>query len=124
MNFLIQLLGHIGRGFAILQVLLWELVKLLFKNLGLGVITILVSLKFVYDWAVRLIDRLLQHLDVLRNNQIDGSLTAGDQILEWLGIMDCFLPMGYILGGLVFCALLWTASLIYRFLKSWIPTVN
>jgi hypothetical protein len=67
-----------------------------------------------------LLTTLLSKLAAITVPNSNVSQSVGD----WLSVANTFAPVQEGFGLLIVVSTLWVAMLIYRFIKSWIPTVS
>ncbi len=91
-----------------------------------------------WTWLVALILLAVTAVTALLSSVLDLLTTTLSQLAEitvpnsnvsqnvgdWLSVANTFAPVQEGFGLLIVLSTLWIAMLIYRFVKSWIPTVN
>lgn len=118
-------LGAIAGIWQIITSVIVRIVSYVFKRKLMLSIIVITMLKTFYDWITEFINSLVSRVEAIRS-ATEYVYTDGlfDTVIDIMEKANYVFPIDVIFSLMSGILVLWLASLTYRYIKSWLPTIN
>ena len=118
-------LGAIAGIWQIITSVIVRIVSYVFKRKLMLSIIVITMLKTFYDWITEFINSLVSRVEDIRS-ATEYVYTDGlfDTVIDIMEKANYVFPIDVIFSLMSGILVLWLASLTYRYIKSWLPTIN